>query len=220
MRSTFISARACALFTVAALTGCVVAPYDNVYYDRPDYGDPYHRGIYSGASIRQHGEIYPTYPRHPLNRHALPDRSHRDDLVGSPRAHRPGRRHDGIDLRSWRDGDGEFHRRQRERDRVGLEERHRRDRQERMRETRRDSADRSRDRRRARQLEIRDRSDLGFSERLDRGAARRLERATEAERQAQRRAAEVRQRLRAERQAEHEILLLQRGPSGDAQIKR
>lgn len=220
MRSTFISARACALFTVAALTGCVVAPYDNAYYDRPDYGDPYHGGIYSGASIRQHGEIYPTYPRHPLNRHALPDRSHRDDLVGTPRARRPGRRHDGIDLRSWRDGDGEFHRRQRARDRVGLEERHRRDRQERLREGRRDSADRSRNRRRERQLEIRDRSNLGFSKRLDRGAARRLERATEAERQAQRRAAEVRKRLRAERQAEREILLLQRVPSGDAQIKR
>lgn len=220
MRSTFISARACALFTVAALTGCVVAPYDNAYYDRPDYGDPYHGGIYSGASIRQHGEIYPTYPRHPRNRHALPDRAHRDDLVGSPRAYRPGRRHDGIDLRSWRDGDGEFHRRQRERDRVGLEERHRRDRQERLREGRRDSADRSRDRRRERQLEIRDRSNLGFSKRLDRGAARRLEHATEAERQAQPRAAEVRQRLRAERQAEREILLLQRVPSGDAQIKR
>ena len=184
------------------------------------YGDPYHGGIYSGASIRHHGQIYPTYPRHPLNRHALPDRAHRDDLVGSPRAHRPGRRHDGIDLRSWRDGDGEFHRRQRERDRVGLEERHRRDRQERLREGRRDSADRSRNRRRERQLEIRDRSNLGFSNRLDRGAARRLERATEAERQAQRRAAEVRKRLRAERQAEREILLLQRVPSGDAQIKR
>ncbi len=220
MRSTFISAQACALFTVAALTGCVVAPYDNAFYDRPDYGDPYHRGIYSGGSIHQHGQIYPTYPRHPLNRHALSDRSYRDDLVGSPRPHVRGRRHDGIDLRDWRDGDGEFHRRQRERDRVGLEERHRRDRQERMRETRRDSADRSRDRRRDRQLEIRDRSDLGFSERLDHGAARRLERATEAERQAQRRAAEVRQRLRAERQAEREILLLQRVPSGDAQIKR
>ncbi len=163
MRSTFISARACALFTVAALTGCVVAPYDNAYYDRPDYGDPYHRGIYSGGSIHQHGQIYPTYPRHPHKRHALPDRSHRDDLVGSPRAHRPGRRHYGIDRRSWRDGDGEFHRRQRVFDRVGLEERHRRDRQERMREARRDSADRSRDRRRASQLEIRDRSDLGFS---------------------------------------------------------
>jgi len=220
MRSTFISARVCALFTVAALTGCVVAPYHNAYYDRPDYGDPYHGAIYSGASIHQHGEIYPTYPRHPLNRHALPDRSHRDDLVGTPRAHRPGRRHDGIDLRSWRDGDGEFLRRQRERDRVGLEERHRRDRQERLREGRRDSADRSRNRRRERQLEIRDRSNLGFSKRLDRGAARRLERATEAERQAQRRAAEVRKRLRAERQAEREILLLQRVPSGDAQIKR
>ena len=82
MRSTFISARACALFTVAALTGCVVAPYDNAYYDRPDYGDPYHGGIYSGGSIRQHEEIYPTYPRHPLNRHALPDRAHRDDQIG------------------------------------------------------------------------------------------------------------------------------------------
>lgn len=220
MRSIFISAQACALFTVAALTGCVVAPYDNAFYDRPDYGDPYRGGIYSGASIRQHGEIYPTYPRHPLNRLALSDRSYRDDLVGSPRPHGRGRRHDGIDLRDWRDGDGEFHRRQRERDRVGLEERHRRDRQERMRETRRDSADRSRDRRRDRQLEIRDSSDLGFSERLDHGAAHRLERATEAERQAQRRAAEVRQRLRAERQAEREILLLQRVPSGDAQIKR
>ncbi len=172
MRSTFISAWACILFTVAALTGCVVAPYDNAYYDRPDYGDPYHGGIYFGGSIRQHGEIYPTYPRHPLNSHALPDRSHRNDLVRLPRAHRPGRRHGGIDRRDWRDGDGEFHRRQRERDRVGLEERHRRDRQEHMREARRDSADRSRDRRRARQLEIRDRSDLGFSERLDRGAAR------------------------------------------------
>ena len=108
------------------------------------------------------------------------------------------------DLRDWRDGDGAFRRQQRELGRVGLEERHRLDRQERILEERQDIADRSRTRPGLDVLQIPGSSGSGISEKFDQDVGRRMERSTQAERRAQRRAAEVRRQLRAEREGGRE----------------
>jgi hypothetical protein len=188
----------------AALAGCAVAPYDSGYDSRSSYRAVYLGGIYSGTTIHRHGEGYRAFPRHRHGYDASSRRSHsgHQGVTHQPDPIEPSRV--AGDLRNWRDGDGAFRRQKRTLDRVGLEQRQRLDRQERVRQDRQDRADRSRVSRGTGQVVLPGSSDPGISEKFDQDVGRRMERSTQAERQAQRRAAEVRRQLKAERRSERE----------------
>lgn len=214
------------LVTLAALaglllTGCAVYPEDPGY-DR-GYDRVYGRGtVYYDAY--DHGPIYVSeyYYWHRHDRYA-PHRHHRRGdrwdhrrngklyygRPGEAPGHRGGdgyRRDrgyaDGGYRRDWRQGDGEYRRRDRQRSGTGLEDRSRRDRQERLDEglnDRGNDAIRRRDQRAGRVPDDstyrRNRATQSEFE------VRQQQRSTAAERNAQRRAAEKRQQLLADRKA-------------------
>jgi len=227
-----------ALAAAAALAGCVQAPYDAY----PAYGGGYDAGRYPsngyGYGYGYYGygyaPVYPapayrvyrydTYPGYRDGYHGGYD--HRDDR--SYRDHR-------ADTRDWREGDRDNYRRRPEYYQGDLGERQRRDNADRRQEARRDTADAARMRRDPGQLDATRRIPpqdprAGIAER----DSRRLARSTQQERQAQREAAAVRQRLlesqaekreaseeakRERKQAEREDLLIPQ-PGAGAQTYR
>lgn len=203
VRSMLASGRLAALLMVAALSGCVAAPNGNAYDRWSSHETAYNSGGYFFATSRQNRGFYRTYPPDRRGHYTLPPGlvtgpqgaiAYHVDLYDSGRV--------AGELRDWRDGDGAFRRQQRALGGAGLEVRHRRDRQERMLEERRERADRSRrSRDRQGQIEAPSFAGPGISEKFDQDVGRRLQRSTQAERRAQRRAAEVRKQLRAGRQA-------------------
>jgi hypothetical protein len=204
MRSMFKSAWFGAFLMISALTGCVVAPDGGAYDSRSGYGSIYRSGIYAGSTSERYSGIYqPDQDRSSTSRSS----SHRlesGDRGVKPETNRNDTRRLAGDLKDWRSGDDGFHRTQRELGGVGLGDRQRLDLQERLQQDRRDTADLARTRRNAGQIAAPGSSDLGISEKFDQDFGRRMERASQSERRAQRRAAEVRRQLRAERESQSE----------------
>jgi hypothetical protein len=204
MRSMFRSARVGAFLMIAALAGCVIAPDGGAYDSRSGYGSIYGSGFYAGSTNQRYSGVYQPDRHRGSTSPRSSYRSESGDRGLKPETNRNDTRRLAGDLKDWRSGDGAFRRKQRELGGVGLGDRQRLDLQERLQQDRRDTADQARARRNAGKIVAPGSSDLGISEKFDQDVGRRMERASQAERRAQRRAAEVRRQLRAERESQSE----------------
>jgi hypothetical protein len=204
MRPRLISKPFGVLLITAALTGCVVAPDSGTYENHAGYGTSYRSYDYSGTTLRRYDDVYRPDPYHRSGAYRSPYVSGSDHQGAPSQANRHDARRAAGNLRDWRDGDAAFRRNQRELGGVGLERRQRLDRQERLREARQERADQARVRHGSGQLALPNGSDQAISEKFDQDVGRRLQRSTQAEREAQSRAREVRRQLLADRQAESE----------------
>jgi hypothetical protein len=202
MRSRLNFVHAGALLIGLVMAGCAVAPADRYYDGGASYGSVYRGGIFSGTTFDRYDEVYRVAPRHHHGARTSAHRSYSDRQGARTRIRQNETPRAVGNLKNWRDGDGSFRRKQRERRGFGLEERQRRNRQERLLESRQDRADLSRVRRGSGQVELQGSSSPSISEQFDQDVGRRLERSTQEQRRAQRRALEVRRQLLAERRAE------------------